>query len=72
MARAKILWARVIAIVVGFVLPLVLLTGLLGAPGIVHAAIASILFMAGVFVERWLFFAEARHVVNLYHGRQHT
>ena len=71
-ARAKILWARVIAIVVGFVLPLVLLTGLLGAPGIVHAAIASILFMVGVFVERWLFFAEARHVVNLYHGRQHT
>ena len=71
-ARAKILWARVIAIVVGFVLPLVLLTGLLGAAGVVHAAIASIMFMAGVFVERWLFFAEARHVVNLYHGRQHT
>jgi len=24
----------------------------------------------GVLIERWLFFAEARHVVNLYHGMQ--
>ncbi len=71
-ARAKILWARVIAIVVGFVVPLMLLTGLLGSPGVVHAALASILLMAGIFVERWLFFAEARHVVNLYHGKQST
>lgn len=71
-ARAKILWARVIAVVAGFLLPLVLLTGLLGTPGIFHAALASILVMAGIFVERWLFFAEARHVVNLYHGQQRT
>lgn len=27
---------------------------------------------AGLFVERWLFFAEARHVVRLYHGDQRT
>ena len=71
-ARAKILWARAFTIVVGFVLPLVLLTGLIGAPGIAHALVASILLMAGVFVERWLFFAEARHVVTLYHGQQRT
>lgn len=71
-ARAKILWARFFAIVVGFVLPLVLLTGLLGSPGIAHAAMASLLIIAGVFVERWLFFAEARHVVTLYHGQQRT
>lgn len=71
-ARAKILWARVVAIVAGFVLPLLLLTGLLGTPGIAHAALASILVIAGVFVERWLFFAEARHVVTLYHGQQRT
>ncbi len=70
--RAKIIWARIIAIVVGFVLPLVLLTGLVGTPGVVHAAVAAILLMAGIFVERWLFFAEARHVVNLYHGQQRT
>jgi len=71
-ARAKILWARVVVIVAGFILPLLLLTGLLGAPGIAHAAVASLLVIAGVFVERWLFFAEARHVVTLYHGQQHT
>ncbi len=71
-ARAKIIWARVIAIVVGFVLPLVFLTGLLGTPGIAHAALASLMVLAGVFVERWLFFAEARHVVTLYHGQQRT
>ncbi|MGI9333070.1 MAG: dimethyl sulfoxide reductase anchor subunit family protein [Gammaproteobacteria bacterium] len=27
---------------------------------------------AGVLIERWLFFAEGRHVVNLFHGAQRT
>ena len=31
---------------------------------------AAISAMLGLVVERWLFFAEARHVVNLYHGAQ--
>ena len=35
----------------------------------VLAAVAS---YAGVLVERWLFFAEGRHVVNLFHGAQAT
>ena len=38
------------------------------------AAIAAAVFMfAGLLIERWLFFAEARHTVRLYHGdaRQH-
>jgi len=71
-ARAKIIWARIITVVVGFVLPLTLLTGLLGRLGTAHAIIAALLVFAGVFVERWLFFAEARHVVTLYHGQQRT
>jgi len=71
-ARVKLIWARVITVVLGFLLPLVLLTGLLGTPGVVHAAIATVLVIAGVFVERWLFFAEAKHVVTLYHGQQRT
>ncbi len=25
---------------------------------------------AGIFIERWLFFAQAKHVVNLYYGRE--
>jgi len=71
-ARVKIIWARFVTVLVGFVLPLVLLTGLFGQAGTAHAAIATVLVFAGVFVERWLFFAEARHVVTLYHGQQRT
>jgi len=71
-ARAKIIWARIITVLLGFIVPLVLLTGLLGEPGAVHAVAAAVLVFAGVFVERWLFFAEARHVVTLYHGQQRT
>jgi DMSO reductase anchor subunit len=32
------------------------------------AALLSV--FAGLIAERWLFFAEARHVVNLFHGAQ--
>jgi DMSO reductase anchor subunit len=32
-------------------------------------AFAAISLMKGVFVERWLFFAEARHTVALYYGK---
>lgn len=34
------------------------------------ASAALIFGSAGIFVERWLFFAQARHVVNLYYGAQ--
>ena len=33
------------------------------------AALAVLSHLAGVLVQRWLFFAEARHVVGLYYGR---
>ena len=33
------------------------------------AALAVLSHIAGVLVQRWLFFAEARHVVGLYYGR---
>jgi DMSO reductase anchor subunit len=33
--------------------------------------IALVSHIAGVFVERWLFFAEAKHVVSLYYGEVH-
>jgi DMSO reductase anchor subunit len=32
--------------------------------------LASFVCIAGLLVERWLFFAEAEHVVRLYHGQQ--
>jgi DMSO reductase anchor subunit len=31
---------------------------------------AALACLAGLLAERWLFFAEARHTVNLYHGAQ--
>jgi DMSO reductase anchor subunit len=35
-----------------------------------HAApLAALAGFAGLLVERWLFFAEARHTVNLYQKR---
>ena len=33
------------------------------------AALAVVSHLAGVLVQRWLFFAEAKHVVSLYYGR---
>ena len=32
------------------------------------ACIVALAVTAGLFVERWLFFAEAKHVVMLYYG----
>jgi DMSO reductase anchor subunit len=37
----------------------------------VGLGLALMSHVAGVFVERWLFFAEAKHVVSLYYGEAH-
>jgi DMSO reductase anchor subunit len=60
---AKLRW---IAVLLGFVLPaaLALATPAVRPLGLLAALSAS----AGVLVERWLFFAEARHTVTLYYG----
>lgn len=58
----------------GFILP-ALLTASMAAFGLdsgFTAILAVIFCLVGIGVERWLFFAEARHVVNLYHGDQRT
>lgn len=57
---------RVIGLGLGMVLPLLLL--LLVPLGHFGAAIALLSHIAGVFALRWLFFAEAEHVVGLYYG----
>ena len=38
----------------------------LPAPVVTAIALATLAALAGAVVERWLFFAEARHVVNRY------
>jgi len=56
---------RVIAIVLMVVLPILLLMMPFSHFGALLAVISHI---AGVLVARWLFFAEAEHVVGLYYG----
>ena len=55
----------------GFAAPfLLILLGALvqGFPGLLATFLAIAVFAAGLGVERWLFFAEAKHVVTLYYG----
>ncbi|MFK8079841.1 MAG: dimethyl sulfoxide reductase anchor subunit family protein [Granulosicoccus sp.] len=70
--RVRLIWLRFISVGLAFVLPLLLVTGVLGGVTFGTLGLAAISAYAGVFIERWLFFAEARHVVNLYHGAQRT
>jgi DMSO reductase anchor subunit len=44
---------------------LLALTGLL--PAAAALGVSAVLMLAGAFVERWLFFAQARHIVTLYY-----
>jgi DMSO reductase anchor subunit len=71
-ARKHAAKLRRIAIVLGFGLPFLLSLVPFIASGwlaLVAAFAAAILGTIGVFVERWLFFAEARHAVTLYYGQ---
>ena len=58
---------RIIAIVLMVVLPVILLL-----PSFSHflALFAVVSHIAGVLTARWLFFAEAEHVVGLYYGKR--
>ena len=63
---------RRLSIVFGFLLPLILLIVGTVAPGIgatIAVCVAAILTMVGAAIERWLFFAEAKHAVTLYYGQ---
>jgi len=69
--HAEKLWR--IAFILGGIVPVVLLLALAalggqGWPSALLAAAAALLHWTGVFVERWLFFAEARHAVMNYYG----
>ena len=62
---------RRLAISAGFIAPLcaTAVTGLVsGWLAAILALIAALSMMAGLLVERWLFFAEAKHSVMLYYG----
>ncbi|MEP9349022.1 DmsC/YnfH family molybdoenzyme membrane anchor subunit [Xanthobacter sp. KR7-225] len=62
---------RVIAVLLAFALPCALLAGAFLAGGAAAAplsVLAAASQLAGLLVERWLFFAEAKHTVTLYYG----
>ena len=57
---------RVIAALLGYALPIVLIL----TPGAGHflGGLAVLGHILGMLTSRWLFFAEAEHVVGLYYG----
>jgi DMSO reductase anchor subunit len=55
---------RLVALVMGFGLPLLLVL----AQHPVTTGLAAVLHLTGVLASRWLFFAEAEHVVGLWYG----
>jgi DMSO reductase anchor subunit len=61
---------RVISFAAMIVLPLLIV--LLLPLNIFSAGIATLFYLAGAFASRWLFFAEAQHVVSLYYGASGT
>lgn len=68
--KKKSLFLRASVFVLAFILPALLLIAMMKqvfAP-LPLALIGFLSSFLGTLIERWLFFAEARHVVNLYHG----
>ncbi len=61
---------RLVVYISGFFVPFLLLITLLRTEHLLFAWLAVTLLLGGLLVERWLFFAEARHTVNLFYGRQ--
>lgn len=58
---------RLIALILGYALPIALL---LLPFNHLFALLAVISHITGIFASRWLFFAEAEHVVGLYYGKR--
>lgn len=71
-ARATLL--RWLALLLAFAAPALLIGWPASAPGTIAilAGVAACSALVGLVVERWLFFAEAEHVVRLYHGAENV
>ncbi|MCF2904823.1 dimethyl sulfoxide reductase anchor subunit [Octadecabacter sp. CECT 8868] len=65
--RKHALKLRIIALILMIAVPLALV--LLGQ-SFIFIALAAISHLVGVFTARWLFFAQAEHVVGLYYGKR--
>jgi DMSO reductase anchor subunit len=67
-ARRRAGALRVAVFVFGFIIPGLMLVLVYERGSDWAAFVAAVSGLLGAAAERWLFFAEARHVVNLYHG----
>lgn len=66
----KAIFMKALVYIFGFAAPVWLLfLGLSGASRYL-GLLAALSVFVGIYIERWLFWIEAQHVVNLYHGRQ--
>ncbi|WP_225029337.1 dimethyl sulfoxide reductase anchor subunit family protein [Xinfangfangia pollutisoli] len=65
--RRHVAKLRVIALVFACILPVALLAAL---PVHLASVLATAAHLLGAFAARWLFFAEAEHVVGLYYGKR--
>lgn len=68
--RDKARGIKVIMYIFAVIIPIFALAFALTDQSALAAVIAAVSIVFGLGVERWLFFVEAQHVVNLYHGRQ--
>ncbi len=69
-ARQYALFLKAFVFSAGFLIPLLALFGVFGTLTSGLTIIVALMALLGLIAERWLFFAEARHVVNLFHGAQ--
>ena len=66
----RLLRLRWLALGLGFGVPLAAIGAFLQLGAAALTWVAALAMLCGLLLERWLFFAEARHVVRLYHGDQ--
>ncbi|MCF6317070.1 MAG: dimethyl sulfoxide reductase anchor subunit [Marinosulfonomonas sp.] len=67
-ARKHAIKLRIIAFVLTYVAPMVL--AMVSGPGFALYIVALIAHIIGILAQRWLFFAEAEHVVGLYYDKR--
>ncbi|WP_308387815.1 DmsC/YnfH family molybdoenzyme membrane anchor subunit [Acidithiobacillus sp. AMEEHan] len=70
LARDKARGIKLMMYFFAVIVPIIGLAFAVADQSAVAAVIAAVSIVFGLGVERWLFFVEAQHVVNLYHGRQ--
>ncbi len=66
-ARKHAIKLRILSITFGGIIPLTIIFFLSNST--IFIGLALITHFFGILIERWLFFAEAKHVVSLYYGK---